>query len=518
MLKLRVPLQYDSDIVIVGAGPAGAATAAHLARNGLNVILVDRQRFPRDKVCGDFVGPIALLELQCLDITEMAAYRRSNVIHSAAVFLNGKQLITSLVPDLPGLPAHGRVVPRIILDRWIVDAACTAGAHLLEGYRAQRFQIDDTGVTLLVEGVDGTRMLRARALVGADGSSSLIARLLRGQSVPDEDRIIAVRAYYKGVEGLTDQADLYFTDESFPGYCWLFPTSPTTANVGVGMILETLPHTNNHLRELLLWLIEQDAGLNARLRNARLDGKIVGWPLTTYNPRLPIIDERVLLVGDAAGLINSLNGEGIQYALLSGRWAAETLADCATQDDFSRLALQTYATRVQRELRYDMALSGMIVQLIRNRSLNPLWLQALQTIITRARVDPSYADVTGGVLAGLVPASSVLNTTIIGNTLKQAVIMSGIGAVKHLVRGPAYLAQLGLDTTQFGFDAVVTAARHPGEFLKWGVGVAASAAELAGQASRHTITSLLSAESPSSLAKADVRLILKTSGQESRGV
>jgi flavin-dependent dehydrogenase len=122
----------DGDVVVVGAGPAGAATAAHLARRGLSVILVDRQQFPRDKVCGDFVGPVALRELHRLGITDLPEYRQSNVIQSAAIHLDGKPLMSCPIPNVQGLPSYGRVVPRMVLDRWIVQAARAAGAHVLE--------------------------------------------------------------------------------------------------------------------------------------------------------------------------------------------------------------------------------------------------------------------------------------------------------------------------------------------------------------------------------------------------
>lgn len=487
MVTLRIRPPLDAEVIVAGAGPAGAATATFLARAGVNTLLLDRQRFPRDKVCGDFVGPVALVELQRLGITDLPAYRQSNVVHSAAVFLDGKRLIASPIPDVPGLPPYGRVIPRKDLDAWIVAAARAAGATVIEGVRARDVVVESDHVAVTVEERGVTRTLRAHALVGADGSSSLIARVLRGSPAPDEDRIIAVRAYFDGVAGPEDQADLYFSAESFPGYYWLFPTGPGRANVGVGMVLETFPRTEDHLRELLLSLIDRDPGLQARLRDARMEGKVVGWPLTTYNPRLPVIGERVVLVGDAAGLINSLNGEGIQYALLSGRWAAETLIAARAASDYSARSLTPYAVRVERELRYDMALSGMIVQLIRNRSLNPLWMHALRIIVNRARVDPRYADATGGVLAGLVPASSVLSAHVIGGTIRQAILTTGIDAIGHLVRGPHHLTMVGRNATRAALEIAATTTRSPGEFARWGMGVVRSGAELALQASRHAL-------------------------------
>jgi hypothetical protein len=134
-----------------------------------------------------------------------------------------------------------------------------------------------------------------------------------------------------------------------------------------------------------------------------------------------------------------------------------------------------------------MALSRLIVQVIRNRSMNPLWLQVLRIIVARACMDPNYADVTGGIMAGLVPARSAMSGKIIGSTLQQAAIGMRMGAVKHLAQGPRHLTQIGLDTTRLGLDVVATATQHRGEFIKWGLGVAACGAELGAQVARREL-------------------------------
>ena len=247
------------------------------------------------------------------------------------------------------------------------------------------------------------------------------------------------------------------------------------------MLLETEPATGEHPRDLLLDLVEQDPALRSRLCDARLVGKIKGWPLITYNATEPIVDDSVVLLGDAAGLINPLNGEGIQYAILSGRWAADATLACLRARDFSKQALKPYADRVQDEMRYDMALSGMIVQLIRNRSLNPLWLHALKIITARAKVDPDYAKVTGGVLAGLLPASSVLTPPIVLRTLQQAGMTESAILLMHAVQGPKHLAAFGVETATSIGSMLWDTVRHPVGFTRWAGGVASSAIELAGQ-------------------------------------
>jgi geranylgeranyl reductase family protein len=484
MIRLTFEPRFDADILIVGAGPAGASTAAHLASRGVRVLLVDRQQLPRDKVCGDFVGPAALIELDLLGVGGDPRIRDGNMIREAGLFVDGRELIRHPIPEVPGLPSFGRVVPRLVLDDVILDAARRAGAEIVDGTSVAGYEAGPDGVTVRLEGRDSRRSVVVRALVGADGSSSTIARMLRGHPTERADRIIAVRAYYEGVEGAADRSDLYFTGDSFPGYCWLFPTSATTANVGVGMLLDTLPPASEHIRELLVRLVEGDRALRARLGRATLTGKIVGWPLTTFNPREQIVGDRVLLAGDAAGLINPLNGEGIQYALSSGRWAAETINASLTSGDFSRAGLEPYARRVHDELRYDMALARLIIQFISNRSFNPIWLEALRIITARARHDRAYARITGGVLAGLVPAREVLRPSVIVGTAQQAATSVATNAAFTVFRGPANVRRVVADLARTMADIGREGTRDPVGTARWIGGLVAATAELGLQASR----------------------------------
>ncbi|MBE15110.1 MAG: geranylgeranyl reductase [Cytophagaceae bacterium] len=478
MIHISSIPNYDCDVLIVGAGPGGTALATSLAQADISVIIIEAHSFPRDKVCGDFVGPVAIAELQKLGIAGLEDFPKTNVINKAAVYLDGKEIINRPIPRKEGIPFHGRVIPRMTLDYWLFKKAKEAGARVFEKTRFKSYTITANGVKAEITTQGKNSSLRAKMIVGADGSSSTVARIFYGSKPSNFDRILAVRAYYENISGPQDQCELYFTEASFPGYYWLFPTGKHTANIGVGMVMETLPKNETHLNELLNKLIQEDESLKQRIGTGTPTGKIQGWPLATYNPTKDIISDRLVLIGDAAGLINSLNGEGIQYALLSGRWAADTIKSCIAADDFSKAKLQSYDQKVAQELRYDLALSNTIIQCIRNRKFNPFWMELLSIMVSRAKIDESYADIAGGILAGMEPANKAIHPSFITKTLVQGAVHFGLKSASGLLKGPSHWVSAGARTGQFVGHMAKEIKNDPKAYTDWVMGLAANGIEI----------------------------------------
>jgi menaquinone-9 beta-reductase len=273
-------------------------------------------------------------------------------------------------------------------------------------------------------------------------------------------------------------ADLHFSSQSLPGYCWFFPTGNGEANVGVGTLLETTPPQNPNPKELFRELISQDDGLKNRLANAEFIAELAAWPLKTYNPNLPLAAERLMLLGEAAGLVNPLNGEGIQYALMSGRWASQSALEALQKQDFSQATLETYSQRVETELGVGFRTSTLVIQLIRNRSLNPLWLKTLENMIATADANPAYAEAAGAILAGTHQADSALNPAFILATAQQATIQNTIKIATQTLTDPTTLPKNIIQITQTTLQTALNITQNPLTFIQWAIQTTQTASEL----------------------------------------
>lgn len=317
------------DAIIVGGGPGGASCAYHLARAGLKALIVDRHAFPRDKSCGDGLTPRAVKLLEELGALGRLGhgYRTSGVriIHLG----HSRRRERSLGYRAGGSGIdYGLVLPRMELDSALLDHAVEAGASFL-GDATVTQTLYEAGRHSGVRALLGARNedIKGRYIVAADGAASRIAAAFRRGERPMPPGF-AIRAYFDGIGSPLDRQEIYLplSDPSgaylLPSYGWVFPTGRTGANVGVG-IFSKLPFAD--VRRLYDRFVAQLMAEDPRFREARA-GKALGAPLRfDFNPRR-CAGDGLLLVGDAAGLTSPFTGEGISYALESGRLAAEAIA------------------------------------------------------------------------------------------------------------------------------------------------------------------------------------------------
>ena len=307
------------DLAIIGAGPAGCATAIRAARSGARVVVFEKGAYGRDKVCGDGLTPRAVGALRELKVEPEGAHRIDGLRMIA-----GRTTRELAWPSTSRFPDHGAVMPRRLLDARLADAATEAGAEIVWETTAAPV-LDDEG---RVVGVDaGGRRWTADLVVVAAGAPGSVARTLGADRIPDEPFGLAIRTYAPTPRHADRhlEACLTLTDDhgtAVPGYGWMFPAGDGTVNIGVGALstMRGFGRLNlNTLLESYTAMVREPWDLGEPLERPR------AW-------RLPMSAQRRhgpgwLAVGDAAGLINPMNGEGIDYGLESGILAADLFLD-----------------------------------------------------------------------------------------------------------------------------------------------------------------------------------------------
>jgi geranylgeranyl reductase family protein len=306
------------DVVVVGAGPAGGIAALVLARSGARVALADKAAFPRDKACGDLVGPRGVQVLADLGLRVPDAGRGSDLL---AVGPSGRR---SRLPAFTGrtYPGHGIIVPRLALDHALREAALEAGAVPIRA-RITAVEAGGDGKVDAVISSDGQR-LAGDVIIAADGALSPVARLAGMLDPQTALWGFAIRAY---VPAEVPLPLLVLLDASpwriYPGYGWLFPGENGQANVGIGVGLGS-SRRQAPLRGDLARLVAM-LGRHGDLGRDAQPGPVMGGWLRMGGTGTPPAAGNVLLAGDAAGLINPLQGEGIGPAMVSARLAAEAV-------------------------------------------------------------------------------------------------------------------------------------------------------------------------------------------------
>ncbi|HET8603897.1 MAG TPA: geranylgeranyl reductase family protein [Marmoricola sp.] len=315
-----------TDVLVVGAGPAGSAAAAWAARAGRDVVLADAAVFPRDKTCGDGLTPRAIAELQRLGLDDWV--RAHTVNHGLRAHGFGQTL---LLPWPGGsLPAYGSAVARTELDDHLRSCALKSGAAGVEGARAVDVRMDGDRVAAVVFSSAGERFeIGCEWLVVADGVRSPLGKRLGRAWHRDTAYGVAARSYVDAAmhddPWISSHLELRGLDgEVLSGYGWIFPLGDGSVNVGVGTLATAKRPANLALRPLMQLYADQrraDFGLEGPLRAPTSAMLPMGGAVSGVAGR------NWALVGDAAGCVNPLNGEGIDYGLETGRVLAELLAD-----------------------------------------------------------------------------------------------------------------------------------------------------------------------------------------------
>ncbi len=384
------PRDDDADVIVVGAGPSGATTAYYLAQAGLNVLLLEKARFPRAKVCGDGLTPRAVRALVAMgvDVGPDSGWLRNKGLRVIGAGLR----LQMPWPELVSYPGYGLVRPRSSLDETLARRAQAAGASLIEGITVTGPLLDDAGRIIGVtceesapagsgsqgredqghdkeRSGDSRRTFRSRVVVAADGNSSRLSVAMGLRKRDDRPLGVAVRTYYKSPrhddDYLESWLDLWDGDRLLPGYGWIFGMGDGTSNVGLGLLNTSTAFGNTDYRTLLRrWLrsMPEEWGFVEENRTEPVRGAALPMGFN----RTPHYFRGLLLAGDAAGMVNPFNGEGIAYAMESGEVLARTIAQALarpTREQAERVLLG-YPRSLQQAYGGYYTLGRMFVQLI----------------------------------------------------------------------------------------------------------------------------------------------------------
>ena len=362
----------QTSAVIIGAGPGGCATSFFLSKYRIPHIIIDKEIFPRDKVCGDACsGKTALV------INRANPGWLDEILGKPTDFLpawgikfvapNGKALDIPFSPNrAPGTKAPGFTLPRLAFDNFLFGKVPSDYSTILQGAVIEEIELQEDLVNVRLSHNGNNILITSPLIIGADGDKSAVRRKFLPEDTSAKTDAVGVRGYYKGVTGMHPEnfIELHFLPEVLPGYLWIFPLPNGMANVGVGILSERIRERKINLREQMLLAIKHNPDIAPRFANSVLAGKIQGWGLPLGTERSMMSGDHFMLVGDAARLVDPFSGEGIGNAMYSGMLAAAAANDAIEQQNYSSTFLKaTYDDVVYKRLGEELKISTTLMHL-----------------------------------------------------------------------------------------------------------------------------------------------------------
>jgi len=393
------------DLIIIGAGPAGSIAALYAHRARLNVLLLDKEDFPRDKICGDAISGKSMTILGELGFVEEAQKLPGAHIHS--VLFSSPQGISVDIPlqgskrnDVP----TGLVIPRKIFDSFLFEKAKSEVGEVRTGFQVRELIKEDNQVVGVKGHTQKSNALESyygKIIVGADGFNSIVARKTGMFSRDPNHWIIAVRQYYKNVSDLGNQIELHFVDELIPGYFWIFPAGENLANVGFGILQSALQKKPLDFKTTIDKITNSDA-FRSRFKQSSALTEIAAWNLPVASIHRKNYGPGFMLTGDAAGLIDPFTGGGIDNAMISGKLAAQTAKQAIDQNSFDEEMMAEYDRILWAKIGKELQTSTLLQKIGQNRFLFNL-------VLRKAANNPDVKELISDMMANKVSRRKLAN-------------------------------------------------------------------------------------------------------------
>ena len=386
------------DVIIVGAGPAGSTAALYAHRLGLNCILLDKAVFPRDKICGDALSGKSVRLMRELNLLEGVEELEGSEINRITF---GSPSHSQFDVHLKGnknndFITKGYVVPRKIFDNFLFKKADEL-TETRQGFTVNDiiYQNDNISGVKGINTEGKEEILNAPIIMGCDGANSIVARKLGLYEMDMENTAVAIRCYYEGVEGLSNQIELHYVSEVKPGYFWLFPAGNGKANIGIGLSKNDAKKEDRTLRQIMDEIVQSDY-FRSRFGNARPLEKPVGWNLPLGRIQRKNHGNGFMLLGDAAGLVDPFTGEGIGNAMVAAKHAMQVAAKAKNHKDYSERSFSEYDQLLWDDIGGELRTSTKLQSLARSSFL-------LNFVINRAARNEEVQSIISGMLSHEIP-------------------------------------------------------------------------------------------------------------------
>ncbi len=397
MIENSSEFPVDIPVCIVGAGPAGTTTSLFLAKMGIPHLIIDKDIFPRDKICGDGLDLKVARVLNNLEKDSAFELLEDTETFSKSW---GIRCISpsGFVKDFDYQTKEGEisypmfcVAKRINFDLYLIKKINRKFANVQ--FNAELIEIgrEEEGLVLTIRANNQDYHVKTKMVIGADGEHSIVQKKMAKSSDHKIDRkhyAAALRQYYKGVEGISDRGhiEIYFPLAVPLCYFWIFPLPNGEANVGFGMLSEFISKRKVNLRKTMADIIQNDPHIAPRFKNAVALETVKGWGLPLASKRVENFGDNYLLIGDASSLICPTTGEGIGTAMISGYIAAHYIQNAIQKNNYSAQLFTKFKNETHKRIENDI----LKINFIRN-SKPEIWLSSALNLFFKYK-DSEFKD------------------------------------------------------------------------------------------------------------------------------